>query len=137
MIVRRAAAAGLVGLTAVALSELLAVLRGRRPVVLPAVVAEEERYGHYSMQLVWDPDDRIYVVSVPELPGCMTHGATAEEAARNGREAIASWLGAAREWRDPIPAPREERHALALDEAPNLPAAAEARLPAMRETVSA
>ncbi len=119
MRVRLAAIAGLAGLAAVAVPDLLAFVRARyAPPVLAEVVAEEERYGHYSMQLVWDPDDCIYVVSVPELPGCMTHGATAEEAARKGREAIASWLGAARDWHDPIPAPLEERHALALAEEP-------------------
>jgi predicted RNase H-like HicB family nuclease len=24
---------------------------------------------HYSMILKWEPDDKIYVVTVPELPG--------------------------------------------------------------------
>ncbi len=52
----------------------------------------------YSMRLDWDPDDRIFVVSVPELPGCMTHGATREEAVRKGEEAISSWLIAAEHW---------------------------------------
>ncbi len=122
MRIRRAAIVGFTGLAALVVPELVAAFRARyTPPVLPEVVAEEERYGHYSMLLVWDPDDRIYVVSVPELPGCMTHGATAEEAARKGREAIASWLGAAREWHNPIPAPREERHVLALDEEPLVP----------------
>lgn len=119
MSLHRAALVGLVGLATLAVPELVAAIRARyTPPVLSAVVEEEERYGHYSMQLAWDPDDRIYVVTVPELAGCMTHGATAEEAARKGREAIASWLGAARAWHDPIPAPREERHALALAEEP-------------------
>jgi predicted RNase H-like HicB family nuclease len=66
----------------------------------------------YSMRLDWDPDDRIFVVTVPELPGCLTHGATYEEAARKGRAAIASWLAAARHWGTPIPAPRVVRQLL-------------------------
>lgn len=33
-----------------------------------------EEVKHYSMLIQWDPHDQIYVVSVPELPGCMTHG---------------------------------------------------------------
>ena len=37
---------------------------------------------HYSMLIEWDPDDKIYVVTVPELEGCMTHGHTYEEARR-------------------------------------------------------
>ena len=67
---------------------------------------EEEDYGHYSMVLEWDPADRIYVVSVPELPGCRTHGTTYEEAARKGRDAIISWIDANRHWGRAIPSPR-------------------------------
>ncbi len=73
--------------------------------------------GPYSMRLEWDPRDSIYVVTVPELPGCTTHGATVEEAARKGREAIASWIDAARAWGDPIPPPREYDPAPPLAEA--------------------
>lgn len=75
------------------------------PEVAQAAQLEEE-YGHYSMRFEWDPEDRIYVVSVPELPGCRTHGATYEEAATKGRDAIASWVAAARHWGTPIPPPR-------------------------------
>ena len=35
---------------------------------------------HYSMVIQWDSQDKIYIVSVPELPGCRTHGRTYEEA---------------------------------------------------------
>ena len=28
---------------------------------------------HYSMVIQWDSRDNIYVVTVPELPGCKTH----------------------------------------------------------------
>lgn len=66
----------------------------------------------YSVTMVWDPDDRIFVVTVPELPGCRTHGETYEEAAANAREVIASWVGAARALGRPLPAPRVERHLL-------------------------
>ncbi len=37
-------------------------------------------YDQYSMNIQYDPVDRIYVVTVPELPGCRTHGKTYEEA---------------------------------------------------------
>ena len=66
----------------------------------------------YSLTMVWDPDDRIFVVTVPELPGCRTHGATYEEAAANAREAIASWVGAALASGEPLPDPHVERHPL-------------------------
>lgn len=51
-----------------------------------------DEYDHYSVIMEWDPTDRIYVVTVPELPGCMTHGASLEEAARQAKDAIETWV---------------------------------------------
>jgi predicted RNase H-like HicB family nuclease len=68
-------------------------------------VNSREEYGHYSVIMEWDPEDRVYVVTVPELPGCMTHGATLEEAARQAKDAIESWIDAAREWGRTVPEP--------------------------------
>ena len=73
-------------------------------------MSEEEQYKHYSMTIEWDPDDHIYVVQVPELPGCVTHGDTYEEAVRQGQDAIESWIDAARADGTPIPAPRVTIH---------------------------
>lgn len=67
---------------------------------------EPDAGSRYSMVLEWDPEDRIYIVTVPELPGCHTHGDTYDEAARRGQEAIESWIAAARADGEPIPAPR-------------------------------
>ena len=64
-----------------------------------------EEVKHYSMLIQWDPRDQIYVVSVPELPGCMTHGHTYEEAVRQGQDAIKSWIMAALQDGDPLPSP--------------------------------
>lgn len=47
---------------------------------------------HYSMIIQWEPLDEIYVVTVPELEGCVTHGTTYEEAVAQGQEAIAAWV---------------------------------------------
>ena len=58
------------------------------------------------MLIQWDKDDRIYVVTVPELPGCQTHGKTYEEAVRQGRDAIESWIEANLARGRPIPEPR-------------------------------
>ena len=63
-------------------------------------------YDRYSMLIQWDEDDHIYVVTVPELPGCRTHGKTYEEAVRQGQDPIASWIDVSRELGLPIPAPR-------------------------------
>jgi predicted RNase H-like HicB family nuclease len=58
------------------------------------------------MVIEWDQDDRIFVVTVPELPGCRTHGRTYEEAVRQAQDAIESWIDAAEAEGAPIPAPR-------------------------------
>jgi predicted RNase H-like HicB family nuclease len=42
---------------------------------------------------------------VPDLPGCITTGATVEEAERNIREAIEGHLKTLAEFGDPIPRP--------------------------------
>ena len=46
-----------------------------------------------------------YLGEVPELPGCMTAGATPEEALRNLAEAMAVWVESALVPGDPIPEP--------------------------------
>jgi len=61
---------------------------------------------HYSMTVEWSDEDDAYVVTVPELPGCVTHGSTYAEAVRQAEDAIATWLDTARGWGDPIPPPR-------------------------------
>ena len=65
-----------------------------------------EQYAHYSMIIQWSVEDNVYIVTVPELPGCKTHGATYEEAVKQGQDAIESWIDANRAWGNPIPAPR-------------------------------
>ena len=46
-----------------------------------------------------------YLATVPDLPGCMSDGETPEEALRNVQDAIASWIEAAKEWKQDIPRP--------------------------------
>ena len=59
---------------------------------------------HYSMIIQWDERDNIFVVTVPELPGCQTHGKTYEEAVQQGKDAMESWLMAS-EPEDLVPQP--------------------------------
>lgn len=66
----------------------------------------QNQYDRYSMLIQWPDEDNAYIVSMPELPGCVTHGASYEEALAYGREAIQSWIEANRVWGRPIPAPR-------------------------------
>ena len=42
-------------------------------------------------------DEGGYTVTVPSLPGCITQGATWDEALVNGREAIAGYLDVLRD----------------------------------------
>jgi len=59
----------------------------------------------YRMEFVEDVSEGGYVVSFPELPGCITSGATIEEAAEHAREAKRLWLEAALEDQLEIPEP--------------------------------
>lgn len=61
---------------------------------------------HYSLLIQWDEEDNIYVVTVPELPGCKTHGKTYDEAIKNAHEVIELWLETAKDLGWPIPAPK-------------------------------
>ena len=65
-----------------------------------------EPYDHYSMVIEWSEVDEAYIVTVPELPGCRTHGATYEQAVSQGQDAIVRWISARQASYRPIPAPR-------------------------------
>ncbi len=64
------------------------------------------KYEHYSMNIQWSEEDNAYIVTIPELPGCITHGDTYEEAISQGKDAIESWIDVHEEDGRPIPAPR-------------------------------
>ena len=57
----------------------------------------------YTITLEWDPEEEVYNVSVPALPGCYTWGYTRREAIANARDAIQGFLEVLREFGDPIP----------------------------------
>jgi predicted RNase H-like HicB family nuclease len=63
----------------------------------------------YELVIWWSDDDAAFVVDVPELPGCMAHGARLDEAVANSQTAIDFWLEGARETGRPIPRPRGRR----------------------------
>lgn len=46
-----------------------------------------------------------FLITYPDLPGCMADGATVAEAVVNGRDAVESWILTAREFGDPVPEP--------------------------------
>ena len=60
----------------------------------------------YEIIIFWSDEDEAFVADIPELPGCMAHGSSYEDALANAREAIDLWLNTAREFGDPIPEPK-------------------------------
>jgi len=63
----------------------------------------------YEMIIYWSDEDALFVVDVPELPGCMAHGETRDEALRAADEAVDFWVETAREDGHPVPAPKGRR----------------------------
>ena len=46
-----------------------------------------------------------YLVVFPDLPGCISDGNSVEEAIKNGKDAVQSWIETAKEFNDFIPEP--------------------------------
>jgi len=63
----------------------------------------------YETIIYWSEEDQSFIADVPELPGCMAHGSTPDEALANAQEAMQLWLDTAREFGDPIPEPKGRR----------------------------
>jgi predicted RNase H-like HicB family nuclease len=51
----------------------------------------------YEIDLFWSEEDQVFLAEIPDLPGCMAHGGTHEEALAEAQEAIAGWIEVARE----------------------------------------
>jgi len=64
----------------------------------------------YSMLIEWSEEDQAYLVTLPEwaqqvyMPA--THGATYDEAVKNGREVLEMLINDAKESGEPLPPPR-------------------------------
>jgi antitoxin HicB len=54
-----------------------------------------------------EEDGGGYLIEFPDLPGCLSDGATIEEAIANGADALRSWIATAREFGDPVPLPSQ------------------------------
>jgi predicted RNase H-like HicB family nuclease len=63
----------------------------------------------YEIIIYWSADDRAFIAEVPELPGCMAHGASHEKALANIRKAMKLWIATAKEFRQAIPKPKGRR----------------------------
>lgn len=59
----------------------------------------------YRMEIVEDPDEGGFVLSFPDLPGCLSCGETVEAAVANAVDAKKAWFTAALEEGTSIPEP--------------------------------
>lgn len=51
----------------------------------------------YKMEIIEDQDEGGFVISYPDLPGCITCGETIESATQNAKDAKREWIRAALE----------------------------------------
>jgi antitoxin HicB len=65
---------------------------------------------HYAMVIEWSDEDDAFLVTLLEWANRVnaptTHGATYEEAVKNGHEALQDLIALAQERGQPLPAPR-------------------------------
>jgi predicted RNase H-like HicB family nuclease len=59
----------------------------------------------YEIDVFWSEEDQAFLAEVPDLPGCMAHGSTHEEALAEAQQAIEGWIELLRESGDPVPEP--------------------------------
>lgn len=59
----------------------------------------------FQLQQLTEAEGGGWLVTFPDLPGCMSDGETPAEAVANGEDAVVAWLRAVREAGREIPAP--------------------------------
>lgn len=57
----------------------------------------------FNLTPLSEEDGGGWLITYPDLPGCVSDGETAEEAIANGRGALESWIDANMAERKPIP----------------------------------
>jgi len=67
----------------------------------------------YEVIIYWSDEDSAFIAEAPELPGCIAHGDSRENALASVRTAIELWIEIAKEFGDPIPQPKGRRLMLA------------------------
>jgi predicted RNase H-like HicB family nuclease len=60
---------------------------------------------HYPIEIFWSAEDKGFIAEVPDLPGCNAMGSTEAEALTEAKDAIRSWLQAAKATKREIPKP--------------------------------
>lgn len=60
-------------------------------------------------RIIIEPDeDGVFVAECPSLPGCISQGATREEAITNIRDAIQGYIASLEKHHEPVPLPITE-----------------------------
>ncbi|HWK88469.1 MAG TPA: type II toxin-antitoxin system HicB family antitoxin [Longimicrobium sp.] len=60
----------------------------------------------YEIIIYWSEEDRAFITLVPELPGCIAHGESREQALAEAQQAIQLWIDTAHEVGRPVPDPK-------------------------------
>ncbi|MGK5086927.1 type II toxin-antitoxin system HicB family antitoxin [Bdellovibrionota bacterium FG-2] len=63
----------------------------------------------YKIEINWSTEDEAYIVRVPELPGCVTHGDTPEHALQMAHEAVDGYIESLKRRGLPVPKPLAEK----------------------------
>ena len=66
-----------------------------------------EAYAHVITPLK-EEDGGGYLITFPDLPGCMSDGASEQEALKNGRDAFIGWVSAQMDMGREVPPPTYE-----------------------------
>jgi predicted RNase H-like HicB family nuclease len=60
----------------------------------------------YELIIYWSKADDVFLVEVPELPGCMADGNTRAQAVKNAEKVIKLWIESAKRLGREVPEPR-------------------------------
>jgi len=68
---------------------------------------KKPRFEDYAIEIrpLKEAEGGGFLVTFPDLPGCMADGETPEEALADAKAAFESWMEAQKEWGRPYPAP--------------------------------
>ena len=61
----------------------------------------------YELRPLSEEEGGGWLITYPDLPGCMSDGETPEEAIKNGEDALQGWIEAVKEEGWEVPAPSE------------------------------
>jgi antitoxin HicB len=66
---------------------------------------DEQLKYPFEIRRLSEEEGGSYLISFPDLPGCISDGETIEETIKNGIDAMNSWLETAKEFNDSVPEP--------------------------------